>query len=294
MLPQTSVVCFLASYALALLVEAGRWRGLSARWRWVSLASLLAGLLAHTWYLLNRSAQTHLPPLLASTHDWMLVGGWLGGLIAIGVVWRNPRLPLALFILPVVVAFVATTYLVNQVPNTELYVAQARRGWGLLHAALLLLAMICSAAGVLCAVLYLLQHRRLKDHLATPLALPLPSLPRLALANRWAFGASFLLLTLGYSSGLWLSLTAPATGRTVALTEPVVVVSGLGWFVMAAGLGWLLRRQLPTGRQVAWLTITGLGCLLVALWGLQLATGDIHSGRRTATVAAPASGEIAR
>ena len=294
MLPQTSVLCFLASYALALVLEGWRWRGRGANWRWASLAAILAGLLAHTWYLLNRSAQSHLPPLLASTHDWMLVGGWVGGVIAAVLVWRNPRMPLALFVLPVVLALVATTYLVNQVPNTEIYEAQARRGWGLLHAALLLLAMICSAAGVVSAVLYLLQHRRLKGHQATPLALPLPSLPKLAWANRWAFGVSFVLLTLGYTSGLWLSLTAPQAGRTVALTEPVVLVSGLAWLVMAGGLGWLLRRQLPTGRQVAWLTITGLGCLLVALWGLQLATGDIHSGRLAATVAAPQAGEVAR
>ncbi|MFN5296759.1 MAG: hypothetical protein ACK5HA_00560, partial [Planctomycetaceae bacterium] len=77
MLPQTSVLCFLASYALALVLEGWRWRGRGANWRWASLAAILAGLLAHTWYLLNRSAQSHLPPLLASTHDWMLVGGWV-------------------------------------------------------------------------------------------------------------------------------------------------------------------------------------------------------------------------
>src|SRR5258708_34722774 len=72
-----TVVCFLASYLVALALELGRLLGRSRVSRFVMLGFGLAGFVAHTLYLLNRSQETHLPPLLASTHDWMLVLAWL-------------------------------------------------------------------------------------------------------------------------------------------------------------------------------------------------------------------------
>jgi hypothetical protein len=68
----------------------------------------------------------------------------------------------------------------------------------------------------------------------------------------------------------------------VELSEPIVILSGLVWLLLAGALGWLLARRGSAGRQVAWLTIVGLGGVLLTIFGLQLATGHLHRGGRTA------------
>jgi ABC-type uncharacterized transport system permease subunit len=282
MMPHTSLICFLASYLVAFALEIVRFRRTNRWARWGGLASASAGLLAQTWYLLNRGHQASLPPLLASTHDWMLVVAWLAMLVYLVMAVGNSRLNLGVFVYPLVLLLIGVAYKLDQVPNTELYVAQARRSWGLLHASLLVFGVVAAAAGCLSAFLYLLQHRRLKTSHAERQGFQMPSLPRLAAANRWAFLMSFLLLTLGYASGLLLSFSAPAAGSTVALSEPIVILSGVVWLLLAAALGWLLIQRGPAGRQVAWLTIVGLGGVLLTIFGLQLVTGHLHRGGRTA------------
>lgn len=282
MMPHTSLICFLASYLVAFALELSRFRTTSRWGRLLSLGFAGAGLLAQTWYLLNRGHEASLPPLLASTHDWMLVVAWLVMLVYLVMAVLNSRLNLGVFVYPLVLALIGVAYKLDQAPNTELYAAQARRSWGLLHASLLVFGVVAAAAGCLSALMYLLQHRRLKTSHAERQGLQMPSLPRLASANRWAFLLSFVLLTLGYASGLLLTFSAPAAGSTVELSEPIVVMSGLVWLVLAMALGWLLVQRGPAGRQVAWLTMVGLGGLLMAIFGLQLATGHLHRGGRTA------------
>lgn len=58
---KTSVFCFLASYVLALACELGQFRWRHALARIVSLLMAVAGLIAHTFYLLYRSNQSDLP-----------------------------------------------------------------------------------------------------------------------------------------------------------------------------------------------------------------------------------------
>ena len=68
-----TVLWFLASYMVAFGLEIARWvRQISIN-RIVMLVAAAAGMVAHTIYLFNRSGQTEMPPLLSSTHDWMLV-----------------------------------------------------------------------------------------------------------------------------------------------------------------------------------------------------------------------------
>jgi ABC-type uncharacterized transport system permease subunit len=282
MMPHTSLICFLASYLVAFALEMVPIRRGGSWGRWLGWGFAAAGLLAQTWYLLNRGREANLPPLLASTHDWMLVVAWLVMLgYLLWAVW-NSRLNLGVFVYPLVLVLIGVAHKLDQVPNTELYVAQARRNWGLLHASLLVFGVVAAAAGCFSALMYLLQHRRLKTSHAERQGFQMPSLPRLAAANRWAFLLSFVLLTLGYASGLMLSFSAPSANSTVSLSEPIVILSGLVWLLLAGALGWLLAQRGSAGRQVAWLTMVGLGGVLLTIFGLQLVTGHLHRGGRTA------------
>src|SRR5215471_13993127 len=181
-----TVFCFLASYLVAFGLELGRLLGRSRISRFVMVGFGVAGFTAHTLYLLNRSQQTHLPPLLASTHDWMLVLAWVLVLVYLFLALVQKELAVGLFALPVVLLLVTSAYFLNHEPNTELNAQIAMRHWGLLHASFLVFGLTAGAAGFLSGLMYLVQHRRLKTRHAEQVGLKMPSLARLAQANRWS------------------------------------------------------------------------------------------------------------
>src|SRR5207302_191206 len=107
------VFCFLASYLVAFALELGRLLGRSVISRVVMIGFGIAGFVAHTVYLLNRSQQTHLPPLLSSTHDWMLVLAWVLVLFYIFLTLAQRELAVGVFALPVVMILVGSAYFLN-------------------------------------------------------------------------------------------------------------------------------------------------------------------------------------
>lgn len=271
-----TVFCFLASYLVAFVLELGRLLGRSRISRFVMIGFGLAGFLAHTLYLMNRSQETHLPPLLASTHDWMLVLAWVLTLFYLFLALFQKDLAVGMFALPVVLLLVISAYFVNDDPNTVLNAERARRHWGMLHASFLVFGLAAGAAGFLSGLMYLVQHRRLKTRHGEISGLKMPSLARLAQVNRASILVAFLMLTLGFATGVFLVVSPPAGISSVRLADPAVVISGIVWLILAGLFIKLLSHHGPTGRQVAWLTLCGCGFLLLTLIGLQVITGNVH------------------
>ncbi|MGQ0635041.1 MAG: cytochrome c biogenesis protein CcsA [Planctomycetaceae bacterium] len=276
------VFCFLASYAVAFGLELSRFIGRSRVSRYAMVGFAIAGIVAHTWYLLNRFRHTDLPPLLASTHDWMLVLAWVLVLLYLLLTILQKDLAVGLFALPLVLLLVASTYFLSQAPNEAINTSTARRHWGMLHASLLVFGMASCVAGLVSGVMYLVQHRRLRTRHAEFSGIHMPSLARLARVNRWSMFLTFFLLTLGFASGLALALRPPGGETTVGFREPTVIGSGVIWLILVALFAHFLRHDAPTGRQVAWLTILGCGFVLFTVLGLQLLTGQIHGSRAPA------------
>jgi hypothetical protein len=275
---RVTVICFLASYLVAFVLELGRLLGRSVISRLVMIGFGIAGFAAHTVYLVNRSQQTHLPPLLASTHDWMLVLAWVLVLFYVFLALAQKELAVGTFALPVVLILVGSAYFLNQEPSlSELNAVRAHRGWVLLHTASLMFGMTAGAAGFLSGWMYLIQHRRLKAHHAEQTGLRMPSLARLAQVNRWAIMLTFLFLTLGFASGVLLQVVPRAEQSAVRMGDPVVVGSAVVWLGLAAAFVRLLSSRTSAGRQVAWLTLAGCGFLLLTVVGLLIVTGSIHS-----------------
>jgi ABC-type uncharacterized transport system permease subunit len=278
MMWRVTVICFLASYAIAFLLEVGRLLGRSKISRFVMILFALAGLLAHSIYLVNRSQQTHLPPLLASTHDWLLVLAWVLVFFYIFLTLANKELAVGLFALPVVLILVGSATFVNQDPYvTEIHAARAHRGWTIVHTSSLVFGMTAGAAGFISGLMYLVQHRRLKARHAEQVGFRMPSLARLAQINRWSMVLTFLFLTIGFASGIFLQAVPQAEKSAVQLGDPTVVGSSIVWLILAAAFGKLLTGRSTAGRQVAWLTLAGCGFLLLAVVGLLLVSKSIHS-----------------
>jgi len=273
---KVSLFCFFASYLLALALEAAQlWRR-SAVVHWVAWGVATAGLVAQTVYLVMRVRQTSLPPLLSSTHDWLLVLSWLAVVMYLFVQLVNPRVSLGVFVLPVVLLLVGSARFVSREPNTDLG-ESGLRPLGMFHASLLVIGMAGVFIGFIVSLMYLVQHRRLKRKQATHAGFELLSLETLSRFNWWAVILSVPLLTLGMATGVWLSLESAELATPIGLARWQFVVSGILWLGMAALFVWLLALRRPSGRLVAWRTMWACGFLIVTLVVLQLASGGgIH------------------
>ncbi len=274
MLDRVTLLCFFASYLVALGIEATRLLRRIPLNQWAALLVAVAGFVAHTAYLLVRSRTADLPPLLSSTHDWLLVLAWLAVLMYVFVIGLDRTLGIGLFVLPVVLALVAAARFVDDTPNQLL---NAAHGWGMLHATLLVLGVAGILLGFVLSLMYLVQHHRLKHKQGWSGGLSLPSLERLGRWNWWAVIVSVPVLTLGMAIGVALSIRSQQTPQPISLTEASILVSALLWVLMMVLFVWLLVARHPSGRIVAWRTAWAFGFLLVTLVVLQVfSRGGVH------------------
>lgn len=269
-----SIFCFLASYLLALGLEAVRLVRRTTISRAALLAFAAAGLVAHTAFLYFQSQRASLPPLLSSTRDWMLVLAWVVVVLYLFLTSVDRDLAIGVFLLPLVLLLVGAAYFVSGAPNAALAndLGQVRYAWAMLHASLLVFGIAGVLVGFVLSMMYLVQHRRLKRRQALQNGLTLPSLARLARLNWWAVMISVPLLTLGM--GVGVGLTFLTEDRTLSWTDPVVVGNAIAWLAMAALFVWLAKKDHPAGRQVAWLTVWAFGFMLVTVVGLQILAGE--------------------
>jgi ABC-type uncharacterized transport system permease subunit len=268
------LICFFSSYLVALALEATQLLRKLRINRWAAVAFTAAGLVAHTAYLIARSRDADLPPLLSSTHDWLLVLSWLAVVLYLFVELCRPQLSLGLFVLPLVLVLVGVTRFVSTQPNPNL---GPLRGLGMLHASLLVVGTAGVFVAFVASLMYLVQHRRLKQKQAEPEGLHLLSLETLSRANWWSVVVSVPLLTLGMASGVWLSLRSQSTDLPIDLGRGEFVVLAVLWSAMVALFVWLVATRKAAGRLVAWRTVWACGFLLLTMLLLQLfSSGGIH------------------
>lgn len=270
-----TVFCFLASYALAFLLELSQFVKRSAVVRWGTLGFALAGLLAQTIYLIVRSRQLDLPPLLGSTHDWFLVLTWMTIALYICIQVWNRELSIGIFVLPLALILVVASRYVNQTANPRILTGY---WWSLFHASLWVFGMLSLSLALLVSLMYLLQHYRLKNKKAESPALHLLSLERLGRLNWWLVVISVPLLTLGMGTGLYMSYLASKTAQPVSLVNLTFLTIAVMWTAMAMLFGWLLVAKHATGRLVAIRTLLACTFWLVALLVIKLLSTDgIHA-----------------
>ncbi len=283
MLSNVTVYCFLSSYIVVLVCELLRWLRRSTLNRVVILGLGFAGLVAQTAYLWHRGLQTDLPPLMASSHDWLLVLSWMAIVLYLFVSLIDKSMAMGPFLLPLVIVLIVGALLVSDQPQTLMFDDPALsenilRRWGMLHASLLVFGAAGVMAGCILGLMYLVQHRRLKHKQLLHEGLSLPSLATLARWNWWSGVIAFPLLTLGMAIGVGLGWYAQQGSQPVSFADPVIIGYGVVWLVMLGLFFLLVRTRDPGGRQVAWWTIWAFTFLLVTVLGLQILTkGGISS-----------------
>lgn len=256
-LDRVTILCFEASYALALAFEIARLARPGRLVRTLAIAWGGAGLLAQTLYLVFH------PPALSSQPGPALLLTWVLAVFYVYGALHHSAAAWGLFVLPLVLVLV------------EL----ARRGaggapsswalppdwfgepalWRVLHYGLILLASVGVSVGCIASVMYLVQAQRLKAKALPREGLQLLSLERLEAMNRRAVNLAFPLLTAGAFIGFVLAARAPEAGH--GLADFKVVGTTCLWALFAVLL-WLRYGVHVRGRSLALLTIAAFVLLL--------------------------------
>ena len=264
-----SVVCFVASYAVALACEASRLVFRSGVRGAVMVAFAAAGLLAHTLFLGWRAVNEAAVPL-SSPYDWYLLAAWL---LAAGYLYltvANPRTPMGLFVLPVVLALIGAAQASSRAPFPQ---SPATQVWGAIHGSFNLAASVAVALGAIAGLMWLIQAGRLARKQAPLAGFRMPSLERLAAVTARTPSIAAWTAAAGFVSGIVLNAVNRRRGlmETVPWTDPVVLRMGalVAWLVVADALAAAARRRPDGPRTGARLAIVSLAALTLSiLWGL--------------------------
>lgn len=276
MISGISLVCFAASYGVAWVLDAARLLFRSGIRRMLTLLFVLAGFLAHTLYLGHRVIEYSATPL-SSAFDWYLVAAWLLIVAYFYLNYYFPRATLGLYMLPLVLALVASAALADDQPFQPI---AASRVWGAVHGIGLMLGTLVVMVGFVAGVLYLLQARRLKRKLPPMQGFKLPSLEWLENVNSRVIILSALFVGVGFLAGTILNVVAHGESAAIPWTDPVIWTSALmfSWLVVAAVFNATYRPS-RRGRKVAYLTLVGFAFLVIAL-AVFLLVDSKHGGPR--------------
>ena len=278
-LSKVHLSCFLLSCLVAWGVELFQLvRGRSALSRGILITFVMAGLVALTAYLATRSLKSGLPPLVGSSHDWLLVLAWIGGMIYGLTLLTQQKLPVGLFLLPILVALIGMATLVDtETPGAARQLAAHR--WGMLHASTLVIGMGTVAAATISALMYLLQYQKLRGRNSVFHRLYLPSLETLTTVNKWLVAATVTMLTVGLATGFILAVISKQNETaTFHWSDPTVSGTIVVWLLLVFAVCRVLMQKETSGRQIAQLTFFAGGFLLFTIFGLVLLSGGVHGG----------------
>jgi ABC-type uncharacterized transport system permease subunit len=262
-LGRITVFCFAASYAVALFLELLRLLVARPALRWWALGCAVAGLVAHTGFIVvNR-----LP--LQTSFGSLIILAWILAVFGIASAVHHRRQAWALFVLPLVLGLVllAQLFPVGS-PATPsdgswgLLTLEGKHFWPVLHGLLMIFAAVGVCVGTVASVMYLVQGYRLKTKQLPRSGLRLWSLERLEAMNRRAIIWAFPLLTAGLLVALVQMLQLPTSTDGL---ESVKVISTVALWVVFAILLYLRYGIHASGRQVSILTILAFALMLFAL-----------------------------
>ena len=264
-----SVVCFAASYAVALVCEASRLLFRSGVRGAAMVGFAVAGLLAHSLFLLWRAFHEPSVPL-SSEFDWYLLAAWM---LAGGSLWltlANPKTPVGLFFFPIVLLLIGRAEMSSREPFPQ---SPATQAWGMIHGSFNLAASVAVAVGAVAGLMWLIQAGRLSRKTTPVRGFRMPSLEKLAALSSRSGLVAATTGSAGFLSGIVLNAITQQHGllETVPWNDPVVLRMGLlvAWLAVAAVVSRLLVKRPEGPRVTAWLSLVSLVVLAVSMtWGL--------------------------
>ena len=203
MLSGVGIVCFAGSYTVALLLELTRLLFRSAIRGVVMLGFAGAGFFAHSVYLYYQAISAKGLPL-STEQNWYLLAAWLLAGAYLYLTYYHPKTSFGLFLLPLVLALVATAFFLAD--SKDFAREPASRAWGIVHGISILLATVAVFVEFVAGLMYLRQAWRLKHKLPLGEGLRLPSLEWLHRVSTRTLVVAVLMLGIGVIAGAVLIL----------------------------------------------------------------------------------------
>ncbi len=226
MIQKITILCFVASYAVAWLVEMLHLFRPRPVHHLVGVGCGAAGFVAHTLFLIHVLYLAEPRRQLSSQFGSMLFLAWILAMFYLYGSLHHRRVAWGVFVLPLMEGLIGLAWRYQSVPD-------ARSGIGfvnIIHAILLTLAAVGICVGFLASVMYLIQAHRLKAKALPGHGVPLLSLEHLEKMNRRAITLAFPLLTAGMLVELAPMLQSP---NQLPWTDPKILATGLLWLVFA-------------------------------------------------------------
>ena len=289
MLSSVPIVVFAACYGIAFLLETATLRRRPAWFPTPLIVATLAGLIVHGVYLVRSAVGANALPI--STADWLLWAAWVLAIVYLTTLFYLPRTPTGVALLPIILGLVLGSRFASSSP---LATEKSFFLWGMFHGFALLLGTVTVSLGFLAGLMYLVQSYALKHRRSAANRLRLPSLEWLERVNSRSLGISAVLISLGFASGLVMSLSTHMGDAKYELwTDPVVLslAAMLVWLI-AAEVFRLVYPAARRGRKVAYLTLASFVFLVIALASFTLLDNVHGSPRSEATNRQSTKGKI--
>lgn len=249
-------VCFGLSYLFALALELAQQARPGRGVRTAGLVFGVAGLAAHTIFLVVHE------PNPASAYGSLLLLAWVLAVFYLYGTVHHRSQAWGLFVLPVVLVLVWLSFAFYRQADAAGSWYSGEHVWGAVHGILVLAASVGITVGFLASLMYLVQARRLRMKRNPLGGLRLLSLERLETMNRRAINLAFPLLTVGLLLGALRVPSAEATATN--WTDPKIVAT-IGLWIVALLLLYLRYGAHLPARRLALLTIATFGLMLVTL-----------------------------
>ncbi len=256
------IICFAASYAVALLSELSRFFLKTPIRGFFAFGWTLAGFVAHSAYLYYHHVGS--VGSIGEAESFFFLTAWALVLANIYLLCFYPRIPFGLVLLPIVLFLIGGAFLAGSTtevsqPSIEVAFLLKR-----IHTVSFLLATLGVSIGFGSGVMFLVQHRRLRRKTISESSFKLPTLEWSLIACRHAIGASLVFLGTCIFSGVLLH------PKLFFLGDPLVLgsLAMFGFLLLFSGiLSAKFGKQ--EGRRIAVLTlISFLFLVTILLFGL--------------------------
>jgi ABC-type uncharacterized transport system permease subunit len=249
-----SILCFGASYAISMAAELLRFLW-PHRWvRWIATTAALAGLFAHSLFLLHRGWIAQRIPI-ANQFESLIFVSWLMAMVYLYLIIRDRRLSAGIFVLPVTLSLVGMAASITR--KGDVADDDGTSVLSATHGLALLVGTVVMVIATVVAIMYLIKLRQLRRGTVFS-RIRLPALERLDRMNLAAVYLAWPLLTIGLGLGFML--------RHLRVDDPKVITTLVAWLILT-GLAHYRYQPEHRGQRVAVLTIIAGIAVLISFLG---------------------------
>ncbi len=270
------IICFAASYFVALLLEVSRFFFRSGFRGAVMFGFAAAGWVAHSAYLYHQIVFRN-GHMFDSVQGWLFAVAWVIAALYLYLAIYFPKTPFGLFLLPLsLISIVAGTFFADTSPFPADSVGQT---WRIVHGISFLLVTVTILLGFVTGVMYLVQASNLKHKRPMLGRWRLPTLEWLQVTNARLIGFLIVALAVGILSGFAINELNLRQHRLSVSPLDLMVLVTLVMFLFLLLFAVTIKKWSPAreGRHLAFVTLTCFAALVVMLiFGLLSSAAHWH------------------